>query len=154
MNTAGAIRAFEAADEAATFLVWQRSGSAVYTFLPAWSAHTPNEASQYFRDVIVKECDLWVAAPGDQVLGYMALRGSYIDRLYIDPDHWRQGWGSRFVEFARQLSPPGLELHTHVENTAARAFYEKHDFQAVKFGVSPPPESAPDIEYHWRPAGQ
>ena len=145
------IRPFETADEAATFEVWQRSGSAVYTFLPTWSEHTRDQNWQYFKDVIVKECQLWVAAPDDDVLGYLAMRGSYIDRLYIDPDHWRLGWGNRFVDFAKQLSPNGLELHTHVENHGARALYEKHHFQAVKFGLSPPPESAPDVEYHWRP---
>jgi hypothetical protein len=29
--------------------------------------------------------------------------------------------------------------------------YERHGFKAVKFGTSPPPESAPNVEYHWRP---
>jgi hypothetical protein len=43
-----------------------------------------------------------------------------------------------------------LELHTHQENHAARQLYEKHGFRAVKFGLSPPPEGAPDVEYHWR----
>lgn len=82
------------------------------------------------------------------------MRGSYIDRLYIDPDRWRLGWGNRFVAFAKHLSPGGLELHTHVENHGARMLYEKHQFRAVKFGTSPPPESAPDIEYHWRPEAE
>jgi hypothetical protein len=45
-----------------------------------------------------------------------------------------------------------LELHTHQENYAARRLYEQHGFRAVKFGLSPPPENAPDVEYHWRPA--
>lgn len=102
----------------------------------------------------MKQCDIWVAAPDDQVLGYLAMRGSYIDRLYIDPDRWRLGWGNRFVAFAKHLSPEGLELHTHVENHGARMLYEKHQFRAVKFGTSPPPESAPDIEYHWRPEAE
>jgi hypothetical protein len=26
-------------------------------------------------------------------------------------------------------------------------------FRAVRFGVSPPPESEPDVEYHWTPNG-
>ena len=34
---------------------------------------------------------------------------------------------------------------------ASKAFYEKLGFNAMKFGTSPPPESAPDVEYHWRP---
>jgi GNAT superfamily N-acetyltransferase len=86
-----------------------------------------------------------------RVVAYLAMKGSQLNRLYVDPAEWRKGWGTRFVVFAKQLSPTGLELQTHQENHAARALYEKHGFTAVKFGVSPPPESAPDAEYHWRP---
>ena len=55
------------------------------------------------------------------------------------------------IAFAKTLHPDGLELHTHQENHAARQLYERHGFRAVKFGLSPPPENAPDVEYHWRP---
>jgi GNAT superfamily N-acetyltransferase len=79
------------------------------------------------------------------------MNGSYLDRLYVDPSEWRQGWGTLFIELAKTRSPQGLELHTHQENRAAHALYEKHGFKAVRFGISPPPESAPDVEYHWRP---
>jgi ribosomal protein S18 acetylase RimI-like enzyme len=58
------------------------------------------------------------------------------------------------VVFAKSLSPNGLELHTHQANHAARRLYEKHGFKAVKFGTSPLPESAPDVEYHWRPGNK
>jgi len=78
--------------------------------------------------------------------------GSYIDRMYVDPIEWRKGWGARLVALAKELSPSGLELHTHQENHAARALYEKQGFVAVRFGQSLPPESAPDVEYHWRPS--
>ena len=94
-----------------------------------------------------------MAEEGGQVVAFLALRSSYIDRLYVDPAHQRKGWGTRLVEHARALSPRGLELHTHVENHGARALYEKHGFVAVRFGISPAPESAPDVEYHWRPRG-
>jgi ribosomal protein S18 acetylase RimI-like enzyme len=84
-------------------------------------------------------------------VAYLALRGSYIDRLYVAPAHQRQGWGSELLLHAKLLRPSGLELHTHLENYPARALYERQGFVAVQFGVSPPPESAPDVEYHWRP---
>ena len=29
--------------------------------------------------------------------------------------------------------------------------YTKHGFRAVKYGVSPAPESEPDVLFHWRP---
>jgi len=86
-----------------------------------------------------------------QVVAYLAMKGSYIDRMFVDPGQWRKGWGTRLVVLAKGLSPNGLQLHTHQENHAARKLYEKHGFRAVNFGTSPPPESAPDVEYHWKP---
>lgn len=84
-------------------------------------------------------------------MAYLAMNGSYIDRLYVDPTEWRRGWGSRLLSFAKRLCPAGLDLCTHQENYPGRAFYEKHGFKAVRFGISPPPECAPDVEYRWRP---
>lgn len=79
------------------------------------------------------------------------MKGSYIDRMYVDSSEWHKGWGTQLLAFAKMFCPQGLELHTHQENHGARRFYEKHGFKAVRFGTSPPPESAPDVEYHWRP---
>jgi GNAT superfamily N-acetyltransferase len=76
---------------------------------------------------------------------------SYIDRLYVLPDVQRSGIGTALIRHAMELCPAGLELHTHQRNMAARSFYETRGFVAVRFGISPPPESEPDIEYHWRP---
>jgi len=146
-----AIRSFEDRDEAAVIGVWHRAGLASYTFLPTWQALTLERAGEIFRNVIRPRCDIWVATRDERVVAYLALRGSYLERLFVDPSEWRKGWGTRLIDIAKTLSPSGLELHTHQENHAARALYEKHGFGAVKFGVSPPPESAPDVEYHWRP---
>jgi ribosomal protein S18 acetylase RimI-like enzyme len=145
------IRPYRPEDEAAVVEVWHRSGRAAYTFLPTWQAFTLEQARSAFRQDILPRSTLWVAECDRCVVAYLAMRGSYIDRLYVDPPAQRRGWGTRMLAHARALHPNGLELHTHVENHAARAFYERHGFVAVRFGVSPPPESAPDVEYHWRP---
>ena len=145
------IRRFLEADERAVVAVWHRAGQAAYTFIPLWQALTLDHARELFHTVIRSTCDIWVGTLGEQVVAYLAMTGSYIDRLYVDPTEWRKGWGTRFVALAKELSPSGLELHTHQENHAARALYEKHGFSAVKFGLSPPPECVPDVEYHWRP---
>ena len=124
---------------------------AAYTYLPTWQAFTLEQAREVFDRVIRPNCAIWVATLDERVVAYLAMKGTYIDRLYVDPPEWRKGWGTRLVDFAKQVSPNGLELHTHQENVAARALYEHHGFKAVKFSVSPPPESAPDVKYHWRP---
>jgi GNAT superfamily N-acetyltransferase len=145
------IREFRAEDEAETAAVWHRAGLAAYPYLPTWQALTLEKARWVFANIILPVNKLWVGTRDGHVVAYMALNGSYIDRLYVDPPYWRQGWGTRFIELAKQLSPSGLELHTHQQNSAGRAFYERHGFVAVKYGISPPPESAPDVAYHWRP---
>ena len=147
-----AIRLFKDGDEAAVIAVWHRSGLAAYSFLPTWQALTLERAGEVFRGVIRPRCSIWVGTRHEHVVAFLAMVGSYIDRMYVDPAEWRQGWGTRLVLLAKTLHPEGLELHTHQQNHAARRLYEKHGFRAVKFGLSPPPESAPDIEYHWRPA--
>ena len=145
------IRTFQPADAAAVVAVWHRAGIAAYPFLPTWQAFTLEQARGVFDRIIRPHCAIWVATLDGRIVAYLALKGTYIDRLYVDPLEWRKGWGTQLVNFAKQVSPRGLELHTHQENVVARAFYERHGFRAVKFGLSPPPESAPDVEYHWRP---
>ncbi len=145
------IRPYQDDDEPAVVGVWHRSAQAAYAFLPSRQTLTLDRAGTIFREVIRVQCDIWVATFDQQVVAYLALKGSYIDRMFVDPGEWRKGLGTRLVMLAKTLSPNGLELHTHQENHAARSLFEKHDFKAVKFGTSPPPESAPDVEYHWRP---
>ena len=144
------IRRFERDDEDSVISVWHRSGQAAYTALPTWQAFTLDHAGKVFREVILPHCDIWVGTLDGQVVAYLAMNGSYVDRMYVDPHQWRQGWGASLVGLAKELSPDGLELHTHQDNRP-RALYEKHGFKPVHFGTSPPPECAPDVEYHWRP---
>ena len=145
------IRPYQDPDERHVVDVWYRSGRAVYTFLPDWQSLTLKRAGEIFREEIRPRCDIWVGADDERVVAFLAMQGSYIDRMYVDPVHWRKGWGTGFIVFAKARFPDGLELCTHQENHGARSLYEKHGFRAVRFGVSPPPESVPDVEYHWRP---
>lgn len=146
------IRPFRDSDEAEVVGVWHRAGLAAYPYLPTWQALPIEHAQWVFANIIRAQCTIWVGTRDEQIVAYLAMNDSYLDRLYVDPSEWHKGWGTRFVSLAKQLSPKGIELHTHQENHAARALYERNGFQAVKFGISPPPESAPDVEYHWRPA--
>lgn len=145
------IRGYEAADEGEVVALWLRSGRDEYSYLPMFLALTEESGREVFRRHILPGAKLWLACESKHLLGFLALKGSFIDRLYVGPEAQRRGVGSLLLAFARERSPAGLELFTHQQNSRARSFYEKHGFQAVRFGVSPPPESVPDVEYHWRP---
>ena len=131
--------------------LWHVTKRVAYPYLPLEQSRTLADDTRFFREVILPRSGVWVAEGGGTLLGFMALEGSYVDRLYIHPEHQRRGVGTALMQKAMELSPSGLQLHTHVKNTQACAFYEQHGFRAVKHSVSPPPESEPDVEYHWTP---
>jgi ribosomal protein S18 acetylase RimI-like enzyme len=112
--------------------------------------HEINGARDYFKNVVAVENQLWVYELNDKPVGYLGIADEFIDRLYVDPAYHRRGIGQALLDHARTLSPNHLWLYTHVANTNARAFYEKNHFVAENFGISPAPESEPDVEYHWR----
>ncbi len=143
------IRPYTAADSEAVVTLWRAVMAVTYTFL---EAHTEAEDRAYFARVIVAENELWVAEIDGRIAGYLALQGDFLDRLYIAVERQRQGVGSALLGHAKQLSPAGLRLFTHQKNTGACRFYEARGFEVFQYGVSPPPESEPDVEYHWWPA--
>lgn len=145
------IRRYRGEDEPSVVELWFRSGKAVYTFLPAWRGLTLEVATRIFRQVIASQCEIWVATCDERIVAYMALDGKHLDRLYVDPAEQRRGWGTHLVEVAKRRRPRGLTARTHQDNHAAQAFFEKAGFEAVDFGVSPPPECAPDVLYQWPP---
>src|SRR4051794_513766 len=106
------IRPFQDADEPAVAAVWHRSGLAAYPYLPTWQALTLEHARGIFHDICAR-CAIWGGTLDGDIVAYLAMNGSYLDRLYVDPSEWRNGWGTRFVDFAKMRSPQGLELHTH-----------------------------------------
>ena len=145
------IRQFMASDEARVAEIWLKAGVDEYTYLPQFQALDGVKAQRVFHEIITQRCNIWLEVSDLCINGFIALQGSYIDRLYIDPEFQRQGIGTVLLEFAKEKHSTGLELCTHQQNRRACNFYEKHGFKAVRYGISPPPESVPDVEYHWRP---
>jgi GNAT superfamily N-acetyltransferase len=131
--------------------LWHNAKKDAYPYLRFEQERTLEDDLTFFDEKILARCDIWVAEEKERFVGFLAIRGSYVDRLYVLPNFKRVGIGTALIGHAIELSRTGLELHTHQKNHVARGFYEKHGFVAVRFGVSPPPESVPDVEYHWRP---
>jgi len=145
------VRRLVPGDVSAAAEVWHESKQVAYPYLPLQQGLTLEDDERIFRERIWPVSELWVATWDETVVAFLAMQASYVDRLYVHPEHQSCGIGSALMDHAKGLSPAGLELYTHQKNLPARAFYEKHGFRAVNFGVSPPPESEPDVEYHWRP---
>lgn len=132
--------------------VWLRSGQAEYHYLSAFQALDEMKAKEVFRHIIQDKCRIWVYESNEDILGFMAMNGDFVDRLYVDPGSQGKGIGSAFIEYAKSIYPSGLKLKTHQLNKRACAFYEERGFVVAGYGISAPPESMPDVEYHWEGA--
>ena len=146
------IRLIEPTEIRATAKVWQDSQRAAYTWFREDQRHPFDDALRFFRESVCERCDVWVAIDQERVVGLLALEGATIDHLFVDPGHWELGIGSRLLEHAKDQHPAGLQLVTLQRNERARRFYEARGFVTTKFGVSPPPESEPDVHYRWSPS--
>jgi ribosomal protein S18 acetylase RimI-like enzyme len=143
------IRSYNSNDFEGVTTLWRRAREQAFPDFQRRKGHTFEEDQAYFRDVILINNDVWVVEMDGQPVAFMAIAGDFIDQLYVHPDYQRIGLGESLLAHARTLSPEHLWLYTLQINTNGRAFYEKNGFRVAKLGISPPPESEPDIEYHW-----
>lgn len=144
------IRLYQDEDFEVITRIWFEAHSAAMPKLMARMAYEIENAREYFRKVVVLETQIWVYEQDGVPIGFLAIQGELIDRLYVDPAFQRKGIGGALLAKARQLLPKHMWLYTHLANKAARSFYEKNGFVVEKYGISPAPESEPEVEYHWR----
>jgi ribosomal protein S18 acetylase RimI-like enzyme len=132
--------------------VWERA---------RWDAQQPRlkermkyaheDSLRHFRDVVMRNHEVWLAVEDDAIVGMLAFGEHAIDQLHVEPRCQGRGIGTALLDRAKARSPRGLTLSTHQGNERARAFYERRGFRAVQLGVSPPPEGEPDVKYAWDP---
>jgi ribosomal protein S18 acetylase RimI-like enzyme len=144
------IRDYRPEDFDAVTILWRVAREKSLPEFQRAKGHFFYEDRDYFRDHVLLENQVFVVESAEVPVAFMAMRAEFIDHLYVHPDFQNRGIGKMLLDYARQLSPGHVWLYTLQINMNARAFYEKNGFTAEKFGVSPPPESEPDVEYHWR----
>ena len=91
--------------------------------------------------------------------GFMVLRESELEQLYIDINYQGAGLGSMFLNRAKSQSPTGLTLHTFLQNTRAQAFYLANGFIEVGRGYADAASNPwatsrsqlADITFQWLP---
>jgi len=143
------LRPFAPAHGDAAADVIHRSTSAAYSFM-TWT-HSRQGTRAWFAAALEDWTQVWLAERDGRVVGVLCLQDDHIDQLFVDSGDQRLGIGSQLIAKAFELCAGPITLHTFQKNQAARAFYEKHGFRAVDFGVSDA-EGEPDVLYRLEPA--
>jgi putative acetyltransferase len=110
--------------------------------------HTLEEDSVFFRTRVFPACRVWVTDHRG-IIGFIAFRESWIDHLYVLPNHLRRGHGRALLNKAKEQNSE-LQLWTFQKNLNAISFYNANDFRLVREtdGASNE-EREPDALYRW-----
>lgn len=111
--------------------------------------HDFDDMLHYTSSVMAVEEKIILAVEGDELIGFMSTNDNWLHQLYIGVDYIGKGVGTALLNVAKQESNGHLQLYTFQCNQIAQSFYEKHEFNAVKFG-SDNEEGLADILYEWK----
>jgi ribosomal protein S18 acetylase RimI-like enzyme len=131
--------------DAASIAKLMRAALGAFDWMPV--IHTPAEDLAFIRDIVLPRQQVTVAEAGEEIAGFIAVSGDWVEQLYLDPAWTGQGIGSRLLLEATAALPV-VKLHCFQANTGARRFYERHGFRAESLGDGTANEEGlPDILY-------
>ena len=111
--------------------------------------HSFEEDERFFRDIVFRECDVWVSTDKGAVVGFCAFKENWLDHLYLLPNHVRQGRGRALLQIAKERNDT-LQLWVFQANIQAIRFYEGNGFCLIKrTDGAGNEENCPDALYAW-----
>lgn len=111
-----------------------------------------DEDRLFFRETVFPQCALWGAIDNGRVIGFAAVRGIWLDHLYVLPEFQSRGVGSMLLRHCQAQSVE-LQLWTFQQNCGASRFYEAHGFDLIRTTENPESnDKEPDALYHWKRA--
>ncbi len=114
------------------------------------SVHPDEEARAWVAGWDLTAYDVWVAERGVVPAGYARWTATWLDDLYVHPDHQGQGVGTALFDLVASTRPGGFCLWVFESNVPARAFYRSHGcLELERTDGSANEEHAPDIRVAW-----
>ena len=143
------IRPFVPEDLEGALILWHEAKKQAFSYVEAQQRYTLEESRVFFQETLLPTCDLWIAEEAGVPVGFLAMKPEWVHQLFVRVGWQGRGIGSALLNRAKELAEGDLCLYTFQRNHGARAFYERHGFEAIRFGTSPPPDNEPDVLYRW-----
>src|SRR5687768_10926160 len=102
------LRRAEPKDADAIADVFLAARKASMPYLP--DLHSDDDTRSWIRDVVLARDEVWVAAAGDRIDGFLVVHGDVLEHLYVAPRLHGGGVGSALFAKAKQLRPQGFRL--------------------------------------------
>ena len=97
----------------------------------------------------IVEKEVWIAE-SEEILGFAVIDKSFLDSLYVGPDHQGFGVGTALLDLAKARRPDGFALWVFASNAAARGFYRRHGLVELEHtDGSANEERSPDVRMAW-----
>lgn len=135
------------ADAEKIAMIHRSARQAAMPWLPV--LHTPTEDLRYFKTIVLPSQKVLVAREGGRAAGFVSFDQGWLNHLYIAPDRWGLGLGTRLLDAAKSDSKY-LQLWVFQKNARARQFYSTHGFcerELTDGGGNE--EKVPDIRMDW-----
>lgn len=104
----------------------------------AWA----NKGSVEFMCRRLEEAEAWVAEDQLRILGWVAVRGDYLDALYVEPEYAGRGIGAHLLRLAEEKTlRKGIEVLRTEASPNSERFYLRQGYELL--GPGPREEARP-----------
>jgi chorismate mutase/GNAT superfamily N-acetyltransferase len=110
--------------------------------------HTLESVVAFMTGSVIEK-EVWVAED-DGIVGFATLSPTWLDALYVGPDHQGFGIGTALLDLAKAQRPDGFALWVFASNAPARGFYHRHGLLELEHtDGSGNEERCPDVRMAW-----
>ena len=125
------IRKYKAEDTDALIAIWEAAEAPAHPFL---SADVRDQVRKDMRTLYLPNAETWVLDCDGAPVGFIAMIGTEIGGLFLDPAQQGKGMGRQMVDHVVSLKGP-LTVEVFKDNTIGLPFYQRYGFDVVGEGT-------------------